>query len=160
MSIDTVIQQSFMSVQSQASLQIFNIISWSLYAIILVAFAYLIYKKDKNNTIKFVIGILMLYAVLEVMKIFAGRMRPDLSGNDSFPSRHAGLSFFVAGFLPIERKYKILFYIWAILIGISRLALNQHWFTDILAGTLIGLAFAYLIEKIKIPLKFKRSRKQ
>jgi membrane-associated phospholipid phosphatase len=158
MSIDTIIQQGFISVQSQASLQIFSIISWSLYAIILVAFAYLIYKKDKNNTIKFIVGGLLLYAMLEVMKIFTGRMRPDLSGNDSFPSRHAGLSFFVAGFLPIERKYKILFYVWAILISISRLALNLHWFTDVLIGSIIGLAFAFLIEKAPLEKLFKRSR--
>jgi membrane-associated phospholipid phosphatase len=147
-----------MSVQSQASLQIFSIISWSLYAIILVAVAYLIYKKDKNNTIKFVVAGLLLYAMLEVMKIFTGRMRPDLSGTDSFPSRHAGLSFFVAGFLPIERKYKILFYIWAILISISRLALNLHWFTDVLIGSIIGLTFAFLIEKAPLEKLFKRSR--
>ena len=158
MSIDTAIQQGFSSVQSQSSLQIFNIISLSLYAIILVALAYLIYKKDKNSTIKFIVAGLLLYAVLEVIKIFTGRTRPDLSENDSFPSRHAGIAFFIAGFLPVERKYKILLFIWAILVGISRLALNLHWFTDVLVGSILGLSFAYGIEKIPLEKILKRSR--
>ena len=156
MSIDTAIQSFFISEQTPLSNQIFDLLSLSLYAIILVALVYLVYKKDKLNFTKFAIGILVVYAISEILKLFIGRMRPDLSANESFPSRHASLSFFVAGFLPVEKKYKILIYIWAILICISRLALNAHWFTDVLAGSIIGLAFAYLIEKAPLEKFFKR----
>lgn len=151
MSIDTIIQSFFVSMQTPVSLQIFNLLSLSLYAIVAVALIYLIYKKNKIGLTKLAIGGLLVWVVLEILKVFTGRVRPDLSDSESFPSRHAGLSFFVAGFLPIERKYKILLYIWAILICIGRLALNQHWFTDVLAGSLIGLVFAYLITKIHLP---------
>lgn len=156
MSIDAAIQSFFSSAQTPLSLQIFNILSLSLYAIIAAALIYLIYKADKLNLTKLAIGGVLVYMILEISKLFIGRARPDLSDNKSFPSRHAGLSFFVAGFLPVERKYKILLYIWAILICISRLALNQHWFTDVLAGSLIGLAIAYAIEKAPLEKLLKR----
>jgi membrane-associated phospholipid phosphatase len=158
MSIDTAVSQFFASAQTPLSNQIFTAISASLYVLILAALIYFIYKKDKLNTAKFVLGGLLLYGVSELLKIFTGRMRPDLSANDSFPSNHAALGFFAAYFLPADKKYKILIYSWAILIVISRLALNLHWFTDVLAGTLIGLAFAYLVEKIPLEKLFKRSR--
>ncbi len=158
MSIDTAVSQFFASVQTPLSTQIFTAISASLYVLILVALIYFIYKKDKLNLTKFAIGGLLLYGVSELLKIFTGRMRPDLSANDSFPSNHAALGFFAAYFLPADKKYKILLYVWAILIVISRLALNLHWFTDVFAGTLIGIAFAYLVEKIPLEKLFKRSR--
>lgn len=158
MSIDNAVSQFFVSAQTPLSNLIFTVISASLYVLILAALIYFVYKKDKLNLTKFAIGGLILYGISELLKIFTGRMRPDLSANDSFPSNHAALGFFTAYFLPAERKYKILLYIWAILIAFSRLALNLHWFTDVLAGTLIGLAFAYLVEKIPLEKLFKRSR--
>lgn len=158
MSIDTAVSQFFASAQTPLSNQIFTAVSASLYVLILAALIYFIYKKDKLNLTKFAIGGLLLYGVSELLKIFTGRMRPDLSANDSFPSNHAALGFFAAYFLPTDKKYKILLYIWAILIVISRLALNLHWFTDVLAGSAIGIAFAYLVEKIPLEKLFKRSR--
>ena len=158
MSIDTAVSQFFASAQMPLSTQIFTAISASLYVLMLVALIYFVYKKDKLNLAKFVIGGLLLYGISELLKILTGRMRPDLSANDSFPSNHAALGFFAAYFLPADKKYKILLYIWATLIVIGRLALNLHWFTDVLAGSVIGIAFAYLVEKIPLEKIFKRSR--
>jgi len=156
MSIDTVVQGYFSGLNNP----IFFWISLSAYIAIGLVLAYFAYKKDKFNLGKFAIGIAIMWLAIEILKIFIGRMRPDLSDDKSFPSRHTAFAFFIGWFLPVERKYKILLYTWAILISISRLALNLHWFTDVLVGTLIGLAFAFIIEKIKIPLKFKRRQKQ
>jgi membrane-associated phospholipid phosphatase len=158
MSIDTAVSNFFTHLQTPLSNQIFTVISASLYVLILAALIYFIYKKDKLNLTKFAIGGLLLYGVSELLKILTGRMRPDLSANDSFPSNHVALGFFAACFLPADKKYKILLYVWAILIVISRLALNLHWFTDVLAGSAIGIAFAYLVEKIPLEKMFKRSR--
>ncbi len=150
MTIDTVVKAFFVAGQSPLSTQIFNIISFSVYIMLVVGGIYLFYKRDKLNLTKYLIGGLILWGIIEVLKILAMRERPDLSGNDSFPSRHAGLSFFVAGFLPIDMKLKIQLCIWAALIAVSRLALNLHWLSDVVVGSVIGFAFGYLVEKIKI----------
>ncbi|MCX6774980.1 MAG: phosphatase PAP2 family protein [DPANN group archaeon] len=150
MTIDTVVKDFFVAGQSQLSNNIFSIISFSVYILLIVGGIYLFYKKDKLNLTKYLIGGLILWGIVEVLKILAMRERPDLSGNDSFPSRHASLSFFVAGFLPVDMKLKFQLCIWAGLIGVSRLALNLHWLTDVVAGSVIGFAFGYLVEKIKI----------
>jgi len=154
MSIDTAIQ----GYVSGLNTPIFFWISLSIYIAIGLVLAYFVYKKDKINFGKLVIGFILMWLVIEILKIITGRMRPDLSDNNSFPSRHAGIAFFIAGFLPVERKYKILLFIWAILVGISRLALNLHWFTDVLVGSILGLSFAYGIEKIPLEKILKRSR--
>lgn len=150
MLVDSTVSNFFIHLQTPLSIQIFTLVSASLYVLILAALIYFVYRKDKSNLAKFAIGGLLLYGVSELLKIFTGRIRPDASAHDSFPSNHAALAIFTAYLLPADKKYKILIYVWAILIIISRLALGLHWFTDVLAGTLIGLAFAYVIEKIKI----------
>jgi membrane-associated phospholipid phosphatase len=112
MPLDTAVSNFFIHLQTPLSNQIFTAISASLYVLMLVALIYFIYKKDKLNLTKFVIGGLLLYGVSELLKIFTGRIRPDESANDSFPSNHAALGFFAAYFLPADKKYKILLYIW------------------------------------------------
>lgn len=164
MSIDTVINNFFVSMQTPLLNHIFTVVSASVYVLLALTLILLVRNFIKNKKdiqfAKLIVGAIILVLVSEALKLLVGRLRPDGSDNESFPSRHAALAFFTAYFLPADKKYKISLYIWAILIAISRLALNLHWFTDVLAGSLIGLAFAYLIEKIKIPLKFKRNQKQ
>ena len=150
MSIDTAIRDFFVSTQSSTSIMFFTLVSLAVYALIVVALAYTIYKKDKTNFVKIIIGGLILAAIIEVIKIFTGRMRPDGADDHSFPSRHAGVAFFLAYILPVERKYKILLYSWAALIALSRLAIDAHWFSDVIVGALIGLGFAFVIDKITL----------
>ena len=150
MTIDTVVRDYFLTGQTPTSDIIFKAITFSVYIMLVVGGIYLFYKKDKLNLTKYVVGGLIIYAVAELLKILISRERPDLSGNDSFPSRHAGLSFFVAGFLPVNMRLKIQLCIWAALIAVSRLALNLHWLSDVVVGSAIGFGFGYLINKIKI----------
>ena len=161
MSIDTAVSNFFVSMQTPLSNQIFTVISASVYVLLALILILLVYHfvKDKKDThfVKLVAGALIVFLVIAALKLLTGRLRPDGSDTDSFPSRHAALAFFAAYFLPADRKYKILIYVWAILIAVSRLALNLHWFTDVVAGTIIGLGFAYLVEKIPLEkiLKWK-----
>ena len=106
-----------------------------------------IYKKDKLNLTKLALGGIILYGILEFLKPLIGRQRPDLSDNESFPSRHTALAFFIAFMLPVEKKWKVVLFIWASLVGLSRLILTEHWLSDVITGAGIGLVAGYLIKK-------------
>ena len=85
-----------------------------------------------------------------VLKKFFKRKRPYLvltaferhhipSDEFSFPSGHATAGFLMAylvgHFFP---GYTLLMYIWATLIGLSRVLLRVHYVSDIVAGMLLG----------------------
>ena len=92
--------------------------------------------------------------LLSVLKTYYHRGRPPLplvvtSGN-SFPSGHAvaGAATAVAlvlAFLPPgprRRKWEWLAVIFAFVMAFSRVYLNAHWFSDVVAGVLLGTSIA------------------
>ena len=74
-----------------------------------------------------------------MMKQQVARVRPNVSNLLSFPSRHAAFAFFIAITFPTSRTGKIVLYSWAVLIGISRLVLAEHWLSDVVFGAGLGL---------------------
>lgn len=91
----------------------------------------------------------ILTAITQGGKYGIGRLRPDDSAHNSFPSGHTGTAFACAAILDAEYGQK---YPWlagigygvATLTGMSRIANNRHWGTDILAGASVGLSSVYL----------------
>ncbi|MFI5453610.1 phosphatase PAP2 family protein [Pedobacter sp. UC225_61] len=81
------------------------------------------------------------------------RIRPDESGNNSFPSGHTASAFAAAEFLYQEFKYKSPWigyagYFVATATGTLRMYNNKHWFSDVVAGAGFGIAstkLAYLV---------------
>jgi membrane-associated phospholipid phosphatase len=64
----------------------------------------------------------------------------------SFPSGHTGSAFAFFGFAAFARKgYGWLWLIPAALIGWSRIQINAHHLSDVLAGMIVGLTVAYLM---------------
>jgi membrane-associated phospholipid phosphatase len=66
----------------------------------------------------------------------------------SFPSGHTAAAFSVATLLSLFIKNKWLSVIWflmAFLVGISRVYLMQHFFIDIVAGSVIGVISGWLV---------------
>ena len=64
----------------------------------------------------------------------------------SFPSNHAANFFALATMLTfLFNKYKYIFYIIAVLVAYSRVAVGVHYPFDILAGALLGFLIAKLI---------------
>lgn len=82
-----------------------------------------------------------------------GRMRPDGSGTNSFPSGHTASAFMAAEFLHQEYKdvnpwIGYAGYFVATATGTLRMYNNKHWFSDVVAGAGFGIAstkIAYLV---------------
>ncbi len=66
----------------------------------------------------------------------------------SFPSGHTATAFAMFSTLVFyfrRKRLKLLFLIFALLVGFSRIYLSQHFFVDVYFGSLIGLGFAVLV---------------
>ncbi|MGR6835482.1 phosphatase PAP2 family protein [Syntrophomonas erecta] len=97
--------------------------------------------------------LLTSWAVMHYLKLCFGRFRPPgealtYASGFSFPSGHAMVSMAFYGFVAflildmyggvLSRVGVVLIYLMIVLIGISRVYLNVHYATDILAGYLLG----------------------
>jgi|GEM_PF-833420 len=89
-----------------------------------------------------------------ILKFATNRERP--SGpvkhrwQSSFPSGHTSSAFSMA--YTISKYYprwRIPLFVLATGVGISRIGLNQHWTTDVVAGAIIGLGSGFLAVKLE-----------
>lgn len=106
-------------------------------------------------------------AVLLILKYAVHRPRPEWwyqayseGPNYSFPSAHAGLSMALYGFLmylllqsaPTQfRRFCIACLpVLILLVGLSRLFLGVHYFSDVIAGFLVGAIFVYVGIQVRL----------
>jgi len=126
-----------------------------VFAILLMYFLFSSYY----NAVVTLLVILFQTIIVQGMKrfLFAGEVRPQLyfenfsdfhqvegvniHGLNSFPSGHTATAFAVAILLSLyfkNNKLTTIFLMAAILVGISRIYLLQHFFIDIYFGSIIG----------------------
>lgn len=85
-----------------------------------------------------------------IMKVSIARMRPDLSHASSFPSAHAKTAAQVAVGLVLVttspwRSRSLpwaLALAWIVAMGVSRTVLDEHFLSDVVAGSLLGAGCA------------------
>lgn len=77
--------------------------------------------------------------------------------DSSFPSRHTAIAFSTIPFIIFNRKFFILLFLYACLVGIGMIYLGLHYPHDVLAGMIIG----YLIGAMCYSLfkKFQQHQK-
>ena len=128
----------------------------SFYGLMIIALLVLIVFKDKRLGIGLSLNLIIVGALNFLLKIIVSRPRPEginiiTESGFSFPSGHAMMSIALFGLL-IYFAYKfiknkglrifliIIFSILTLMIGTSRIYLGVHYFSDVLAGFLIGYA--------------------
>lgn len=85
------------------------------------------------------------------IKYITKRKRPSKEDNLSFPSAHSAIAFAFWGSYAQEYNEGIKKYIlWSIpfFVAYSRLYLEKHWLSDVVAGGLIGVSSIYLAKKL------------
>jgi undecaprenyl-diphosphatase len=101
------------------------------------------------------------FFIIEIIRFFYHRPRPyvaleaaekiiaESKDFTSFPSGHAAFFFALAtGIYFYNKKLGIFFFISAIAMGIARVFTGVHWPTDILAGAIVGVVVAWIVNKL------------
>ena len=97
------------------------------------------------------------YVLTELLKALVGRARPlqaeaFLTADDSFPSGHTSMTLVLVGFAlhlflqrerPSSTRWAAIVgaAAWCGLMGASRLLLGDHYWSDVLGGYLLGIAW-------------------
>lgn len=130
-------------------------------------------KKHSQKLYVFTLALFIALAVASVLKFSLARYRPDLylseglygfhffsmhSAFNSFPSGHVTLNFaglLALGYVVNKKSFANVMLIIAIIIAISRILLDKHFLSDILAGMYIGI-FSYLWARYLVELYFSK----
>jgi|GEM_PF-1303015 len=104
-----------------------------------------LWGKDRKQLLLYLTSFVIILVIVYFLKIFISVPRPSfalipLPSDPSFPSFHASLGLLPAGFFFYEKKYRVSFLFYGILIAYSRVLLGVHYWIDIVAGAFIGFA--------------------
>ncbi|MDP4012515.1 MAG: phosphatase PAP2 family protein [Candidatus Nanoarchaeia archaeon] len=94
-------------------------------------------------------------AVTFVLKFLIERIRPEIitalipETGFAFPSGHATAAFASVPLVnKIFKKTKLFWIVYVVLIGFSRIYLGVHYFSDVIAGALVGIICGKIILKL------------
>jgi len=170
LNVDLWFNQLMHGIQNQTLTNFFLFITnigsaWVIVPLSIALVLYLFYKDERSKAILTGTTIFLAATLCELLKIMVGRSRPSNALTSeiitqSFPSWHAMMSllfFLILIFLykdEIRNKLKRNTFTSAcialiILISFSRLYLNVHWLTDVIAGLILGTIFALIFRKLK-----------
>ncbi len=135
--------------------------SWLWLPALIIVWIYRNSAWRKWAVVEFV-GIGLLAALVMSIKFLVRRRRPEgewggiyrNTDPHSFPSGHAARAFLIAvlGSALGPAWLGILLWIWAPLVSLARVAMGVHYVSDIVAGALLGIAFAVIGLQVYEPL--------
>lgn len=164
--VDSRIYQFVISFQNTSLTNFFKIITKLSEVVFLVIFVLLVLLYLRNKDAIFIIFNLIFLRLLNyIVKIIIRRDRPSILrlikiGEYSFPSGHAMISMGVYGYIIYLIYKKVnnnylkylgisIFIILIILIGISRIYLGVHYFSDVVAGYILSLIYLIIFIRIR-----------
>lgn len=102
--------------------------------------ATLFYEEGYDGSWQLIQAAVSSRLIVEGLKYGVSKDRPDDSGDDSFPSGHTSDSFMAATFIQQRYgwQYGLPAYVAASYVGYTRVASDQHYLEDVLAGAAIG----------------------
>lgn len=130
--------------------------------LITITLYFLFTWKGKRTALEFLLAVGSSFALVWVLKMFINHPRPEIgiitAYGPSFPSAHAAVAtaFFVffLRFMKSDKNHfrRITHQAFCILtpltVGLSRVYLGVHWFSDVFAGIFVGLLGLYIAHKI------------
>ena len=125
--------------------------------IVLISF-FLFNKKKRKWALPLGLGIISSYMITYILKFIIARPRPlGISMNFlfhlpdySFPSAHAAVAF--AALPVLNKTYPKLKWLWilsVLFIAFSRIYIQAHYLSDVVAGAFIGYFISIFITKLK-----------
>ena len=109
--------------------------------------------KDKE-AIKFLGGILICYIVAKVLKRVIKQGRPIKGKTYGMPSSRSTVMTFIVVFLLMNYKFhdntKVILIVLGLLSLFMKYYLKEHSLNQLLAGFILGLIIAYIVNKVNI----------
>ncbi len=118
----------------------------------IVGYGYGILSKNKSledNSRKAFYASVIAASIVFPLKYITNRERPDKSDNRSFPSGHTAVSFAIFGTYAKNSGGIKKYFLYSIpfMVGFSRVYKNHHYFSDVVAGGIIGYLSVILADK-------------
>lgn len=169
--IDTSVYSLITRMMSTNTTAVMIFISYlgSAITLITLSIAFIMLLKNKKNASYIVLNLTLVFLLNRILKVIVARPRPSIlrlvvEDGYSFPSGHAMVSMGFYGFLIYliwmniknkKVKYPLVIFLSLLIlfIGISRIYLGVHYFTDVIGGFII--AIIYLVVFIKFIYKRK-----
>ncbi|MCY0956566.1 phosphatase PAP2 family protein [Streptomyces sp. H27-H5] len=136
---------------------------WTMRALAVAACLLLWWRGDRHRAMRVAVAALVASVVQQGLKALVGRERPewpdpvDSAHFAAYPSGHAMTATVVCGtllwLLPGKTPRTGVAAAWALAVvsvlgvGLTRLYLGVHWFSDVLAGWLLGVALVVLVTR-------------
>jgi membrane-associated phospholipid phosphatase len=162
--VDLIVTSFIQSIPGLWFRDLMVVISWagnypqSLVVIGLVSLV-VFWRLGKKSSAMVIISTIGAVIVSILFKSLVGRIRPDQTTYDSFPSGHVLFYIGLMGFLTyliytnlpkgVLRSTLIFTLVLLIILsGVSRIYLGFHWFSDVLGASLLGLLWLLVVVKI------------